>query len=525
MTAPQEHTLKLRTGQRAFSRFTYEHRLTAFVARRQYGKTVTLSGIALRKMMKTPGHTVIFGSAKLNLSREIVRKEADVLQKAIAAFGANPLLGTYDAATGKQTHLTPDDFAEQFEAQRLEFRYYHDNTTYSRTKVVALRPDTVGETGDLMCDEIGRIANWREVWEAVEPIVASNPTFRLILSTTPPPDDTHYSFSMLAPPVGAEFPVNPAGNTYRTDSGVWVLRLDAFDAWADNVAVYDLDTGKPLPPEAHRQRSMDKDAWDRNYGCKFIVGGSAACGLIQLDGAQQRGVGTCAFFAIDSDSDFQAATTWLEKHVSPDSPVGLGVDVATTEKESSNPTAVAVMERMGINSVVRAIFLWKTRDPAIARERLSGLLRAIERRPGGRPRKLCIDATSERYFATELQRHLAAQVPVELVIASETVLPPGYSDTVTMKTWLGDRYVAELDDNHLTLPPERYVREDHRLPKKIRGAYVCEADPEGRHGDTFDACKLALHALLGPNAGPIMVFEGTRCSQILTDRRTREVVA
>ena len=102
-------TLKLRTGQRAFLRLIDEQRLTAFLARRQYGKTTTFAAVALMKMMKRRDHTVIFGSAKLNLSREIVRKEAAILQKAIddlvgpTSLGADKgMLQIVDTAAAKQ---------------------------------------------------------------------------------------------------------------------------------------------------------------------------------------------------------------------------------------------------------------------------------------------------------------------------------------------------------------------------------------------------------------------------------------
>jgi len=108
---------------------------------------------------------------------------------------------------------------------------------------VALNTSTVGETGDLITDEVGRAKQFKEVCEAIEPIIASNPEFRWLLTTTPPPDDTHYSFELLAPPVGLELPVNPKGNWYRSDLGVWVLRLTANDAFADGVPLYDGDTG------------------------------------------------------------------------------------------------------------------------------------------------------------------------------------------------------------------------------------------------------------------------------------------
>lgn len=525
-------TLKMRTGQRAFMRLIDEQRLSAFLARRQYGKTTTFAAVALKKMMKRRDHTVIFGSAKLNLSREIVRKEAAILQQAIdslagQAAGAKGALQIVDTAAAKQpARFNADDFASVYEAQRLEFRFYHTKTSYSRTKVVALLPDTVGETGDLMMDEVGRVRNFREVWEAVEPIVQSNPDFRCTLCTTPPPDDTHFSFEMLAPPVGMEFAPDPAGNRYRSDFGVQVLRVDAWDAAADGVPVYDLESGEPLTPEQSRQRAPDKDAWDRNYGVKFVVGGSAACSLVLLDTAQKRGVNQCRFFQIENDADFLRALNWISEHVG-DGPVGVGGDLATTEKESSNPTAVAIVERKGVEFIVRAILVWKTRDPDVATERFRAVLQAVERRQaGGRAKALAVDATSEKYFAAALKKELAAMVPVDLVNASERVERPGH-EPMNYKQWLGSQLVGELDDNHMTLPAERYVREDFRLVKKERGQFVCEPDVMGRHGDTFDAVKLGLHAIvarIGTMTQP-RAFSRTRAALTLKTRRERVVVA
>lgn len=295
-------TLKLRAGQRRFHRFVDKHRISALLARRQYGKTTTVAGVALKKMMRIRGHTVVFGSAKLSLSREIVRKEAQIFQSALAGLRSQSdaaRLQLTDAGKPLPADINADDFAEVVEAQRFEFRFYHSNneSDYSRTKVVALLPDTVGETGDLITDEVGRVKNWREVVEAITPIISSNPSFRWILTTTPPPDDTHYSFEQLAPPIGAEFQPNPEGNTYVSELGVHCLRIDAYDA-ADNVPLYDDDTGEPITPQEHRRRSHDKDAWDRNYGVRFLVGGSAACGMVFLNTAQHRGMGNCALFQI-----------------------------------------------------------------------------------------------------------------------------------------------------------------------------------------------------------------------------------
>jgi len=491
--------VKWRKSQRRFMRLTDEHRLTAILARRQFGKTFIFAGIALKKMMKRPGHTVIFGSAKLNLSREIVRKEASVIQDAIHQAIAEhaSALQVADAQTGKiPDKLTVDDFADLFEAQRLEFRFYHSRTVYSRTKVVALRADTVGETGDLMADEIGFVKNWREVWEAIEPIASSNPEFRITLSTTPPPDDAHFSFEQLVWPMGTEFPINPEGNIYKSDHGVWVLRVSAFDAFADNVPVYDMDKGEPLAPAEHRKRSHDKDAWDRNYGTMFILGGTSACNALLLANAQQRGLTKgCRFFLVETDDDLLDACSWITANLS-SKPVGVGIDPATTENETSNPTSVAVTEQDGKEFVAKAVLVWKTANDKVATWRIKSVFAAIAKRPiGGRAKRGSIDATNERYWANSIRAELHGEVPILLTVGSETVKKPGMEESMTLKQYMGKKVTDTLEDNCLTLPPDRYIKDDFRLVKKKKGSFDNELDADGKHGDTFDAVKQSIYAL------------------------------
>ena len=523
-------SFKVRAGQREFERGVDDHRIAGLLARRQYGKTTIGGRIALKKMMRIKGHTVLFGSVKLDLGREIVRKEAEQIQRAftllVESANAKPIDVVESGRDQSVLKLRADDFAELYEAQRLEFRYHHSNTVYSRTKVVALTPAAVGETGDLILDEVGRVKNFREVWEAVKPIIASNPDFRCILTTTPPPDDTHYSFELLAPPLLDDFPVQPQGNWYKSDLGVWVLRVTAWDAYADGVPLYDDDTGAPISPEESRARESDKDAWDRNYAVKFVIGGTAAVGLLQLDTAQRRGIGQCGYFNIAVDSDLDAAITFLTEHLGAGK-VGIGFDVATTTKALSNPSAVTVREKIGAENFNRLIVTWKTTDPALAQERLGKIIAAVRaRKEGGPARRLCIDATSERYFAQDCRTEFGAQLPVELVIASETLEVPGQPEPITMKQYLGSRLVAEFDDNHEVLPPERYIKEDFRLEKKEKGQFVCEPAPDGKHGDTFDSTKLADWALSSVfDSGPPVFFETSRRNQVIADRRERSVLA
>lgn len=489
---------KVRSGQREFENGVRRHRLAGLLARRQYGKTTIASRIALRKMLATPGHTVIFGSVKLDLGREIVRKEAEAVQRSIALLagdaGSN-LLQVVDGQRGRDAApLTADDFAELYEAQRLEFRLYHSRTVYSRTKVVALTTAAVGETGDLILDEVGRVKNFREVWEAVKPIIASNPTFRCVLTTTPPPDDAHYSFELLAPPIGLEMPVSPTGNWYRSELGIHVLRITAFDAYADDVPMYDNDTGEPISPEQDRAKDPDKDAWDRNYGVKFVLGGTAAVGLLQIDAAQRRGIGQCLCVVVQDDSDFDRALAFLRANLGTNR-VGVGYDIATTEKQTSNPSSVTVMEERGANLVAVVTIVWKTPDPAVATDRVWRTLEAIESRGEGlRARRLVIDASNEVYFATALQQLFCGHCPVELVKGGETIDLPG-NEPQTMKAYLGNQLVGAFDDNRITTAPERYIKTDMRLVRKDRGSFDTELGTNGEHGDTFDSHKLALHAL------------------------------
>lgn len=503
--------MNLRSGQQEFERGIDRHRVAGFLTRRQYGKTTLAARLALKKMLRTPGHTVVFGSVKLDLGREIVRKEAEAIQRAIGSLADGDMadaIRLVDSATGNAAPTGADDFAEIYEAQRLEFRLYHSRTIYSRTKVVALTTDAVGETGDLILDEVGRVKNFRAVWEAVKPIIASNPAFRLVLTTTPPPDDMHYSFELLGPPVGAELPVNPKGNWYRSDLGIPVLRVTVYDAHADGVQIYDDDTGAPITPEESRRRDPDKDAWDRNWAVKFVFGGTAACGLLQIKSAQARGIGRCLCIQVEDDSDMDRGIEWLRAHLGSGT-VGLGLDLATTEGEMSNPTSLTVLERSGIECIGVLTLVWKTRDPEIAMARIRRVVTDVRTiRPGNPPRRLCIDATNERYFSTSVQTALASLGPVELVISSETVEQPG-SEPITKKALLGNQYVGELDDNHLTLPPERYLLDDHRLVRRDRGSFTTALGPNGEHGDTFDSHKLALHALTS-TAGGIDSMAGIR---------------
>ena len=499
-------------------------RLWALLWERQAGKSTTFADFALYEMMRYCPRTVVYGSASLLLAqeitlkaslragesaREIIAADARGFQAFAAAaqsqLGSGLQFQTADAGKDKVLpKLSEADFAELFETQRLEFRVYHDRTRYSRTKVIAPNVATARSwSGTVLLDEIAFIRNLRELITALLPIISTSTAYKLILSTTPPEfDDTHYSFELLAPPAGHEFTPRAEGNWYESEAGIRVHRADAHDTHLAGKKIFDLKTGVEITPEEAFRRAPNKDGHRIAHWLWWMLGGSAACDLLRLKVAQERGAEKgCQNFPIDTPADMVRALNWLAEHVDPKAKIGLGFDVATTTKGKSNPSVVSLGEEHGPELVIRARFVWKTKDPDIANERLDGILGVLARRPGGQAVALAQDATNEKYYAESNRKRLRARLPVLLVVASESVAKPGLEKATNWKEYLGDQHVAKLDDNNLTLPPDTYTRQDYRLVMKDRGRFVCEPNDQGMHGDTFDGDKLAGHALNRPAGG------------------------
>lgn len=494
-------------------------RLWALLWERQAGKSTEFADFALYEMLRNRNRTVIYGSASLLLgqeitlkasiragqsAREIVEADAKLLQK--FAHGAQSSVGDkfkFETVDADKDEILPKiseaDFAKLFEDGKLEFRVYHSRTSYSRTKVIAPNVATARSwSGTVLLDEIAFIHNLRELITALLPIISTNKDYKLILSTTPPEfDDTHYSFELLAPPAGLEFKPNPKGNWYESENGIRVHRADAFDTYAAGKKIYDLKTGAEITPEEAFKKAPNKDGHRIAHFLAWMIGGAAACDLQRLRVAQERGGEKCQNFQIGTDADMVEAVNWLAANVDPQAKIGIGFDVATTTKGISNPSVVSIIEEHGPEWIVRARFVWKTKDPDIANERLDSIIDCIARRPGGRARGLSQDATNEKYYAEANRKRLRRKLPVNLVVASESVEKPGLDKPTNWKEYLGEILVQKLDDNNLTLPGDTYTREDYRLVMKDRGKFVCEPNDRGMHGDTFDADKLAGSALAG----------------------------
>jgi hypothetical protein len=437
----------------------------------------------------------------------------------VPASKPKPQFKIFDSANDCEVKkYTLADFTDLFRQQRLEFRVYYEPNSYSRTKVIAPNIATARSwSGTVLLDEVAFIRNLRELITALLPVISTDKQFKLILSTTPPEfDDTHYSFELLAPPAGLQFVPRPEGNWYTSESGVRVHRADAFDTALAGKKIFDLKTGEEISPQEAFTRAPNKNGHRIAHWLTWMVGGSAACDMLRLRTAQERGLGQCQNFQINSDIDMTPALNWLHENLGGVAAsrqsaansylkIGLGFDVATTTKGKSNPSVISIMEEHGPEWVVRARFIWKTREPALANQRISSILDVLERR-GIRPRALAQDATNERYYGEQNRNEFRRRLPVLLVVASQAVEKPGLDKPTNWKEFLGNQLVAKLDDNHLTLPPDEYTRLDYRLVMKDRGRFVCEPNDQGMHGDCFDADKLAGHALATFPAGRPIAF-------------------
>lgn len=182
--------------------------------------------------------------------------------------------------------------------------------------------------------------------------------------------------------------------------------------------------------------------------------------------------------------------------ITPQHPLAAGLDVATTTKRKSNPSALAIVQKVAGDFIVRAVARWKTGDPRATAAVLDELLALPH---GLRLRRLVIDATSERFFAAEQRARLAGRVVVELVVRSEATTYRG--EAMNWKTYLGNLLVQTCEDGHLLLPEAEWLRADLRSVKRDKGGFVCEVDADGNHGDCFNAIEQALHGVFGAD-GP-----------------------
>ena len=509
---------------RKFTRRKYENAALVAVRRtrqlilfwaRRCRKSTTLGSIAFDEMSGDPGRTVIAASASLLLGKELIGMTLTASEQAAIVTGeASAIRNVFEEGAGDKgmqlqiadaskdkvyTGLSAEDFAELYKSSSMEMRLYFDRSKYSRLKIIAPNPATArGWGGTVLRDEAGYtpVGLERELQVATKPIMDTDKSFKLIYASNLCPNDRHPFFEMTMPPADKEFPACDQGHFYRGQNGILVHRVALADAYAAGHVLYD-DQGQPLTLEQFRAAPGNKLGLAISYDLTHQSGGTAAIDLVALLTAQKRGAAGCVFQFVDTDGEFKRAVDLL-RNVLGAGRVGIGFDVASTTGETSNPSSITVTEQTGVERWQRLVVVFKSKKRAVMSERLAMIARAVrERRAGGPARRLCIDASNERLSAEETKDDLQAMIPVELVVNSVGVepLPAGYEQAINYKTYLGDRYSIAVNDGRYALPPGEYIKTDQRLTMKDQGRYICDPEPDGKHGDTFDSGKLADWAL------------------------------
>jgi hypothetical protein len=504
-----------------------QERVIGLLWTRRGRKSTTLGNIAFDELSGESGRTVIAASASLLLGTELVSQAVTATEQAIVvgrealamrealgwgAQGKGLDLQAADAETGKvHRNISDDDFADLYQSKKLELRLYFDRTNYSRLMVIAPNPATArGWGGTVLRDEVGftRAGLETELQIAVDPIFRTDPRFKMIYASNLPRDDRHPWFEMTLPPAESEFPAQAQGHFYRGQNSILIHRVSLADAYAAGHVLYD-NRGQPMTLDEFRRDPANRIQLPGSYDLIHSAGGTAVVDLMALLSAQKAGAKECAFLFVDDDRDFQRGMQLLRDLVT-DGTVGIGVDVASTTGDTSNPTSVTIMEKKGVERRQRVVLVWKEKREATQRDRLRQIVQTLRARPDGGPaRRMCIDGSNERLFAEGTQAELAGLIPVQVIVSGATVdpAPPGYTESINYKTYLGDLYSAAINGGTMAMPPDEYIKQDHRLTVKNGGRYECDPQPDGKHGDTFDSGKLAEFALMA-TGGALESTEG-----------------
>lgn len=187
--------------------------------------------------------------------------------------------------------------------------------------------------------------------------------------------------------------------------------------------------------------------------------------------------------------------TWIDLLIA-QAPVGVGFDLATTEKKKSNPSSITVAQRDGYRTVERLTVRFKTDREAVSRAMLRIILEDLKS-VGCPIRRICLDGSNERFFCERLQKEFSVFAPVDAIVASEKPDPKMYplAGEGNWKQYLGAGYAALYEDALIAIAPEEWLRKDRRSVLRDKGTFVNTLDEDGNHGDTWDSGKLARHAL------------------------------
>jgi phage FluMu gp28-like protein len=403
---------------------------------RQIGKSYVLAAWAIWRMMSRPGRLVTVLSNSRENGIEFAQKCQEILALAGAAFEQSQSL----------------DLEILITEIRLKVQ-----GRISRVKILAANPRTArGFSGDVILDEFAHQQDDAAIWEAIEPVLASNKDFLCrIAGTGNGRRGKFYEFV-----TGGQFPVS---------------RVSRTDAWRQGTKVYHPVTRAEVTPTEARAAAADKIAYDQNYELAFTGGGAP---LLTADAILKAEEADCGEIIDGEPSGLALVRLSSQDHMK-----FVGIDIGRTK----DLTVATVLELIEKKLYTRAIVRLASMPFREQTRILSMLLETLgQKLTGG-----CLDMTG---VGLGLAEELSERFPGRLtgVHFSQNVT---WADAeVRITDAMSVNLLGLFEDERIKIPAEAALRASLQLPERSGRASGILYTPRSAAGHADDFWSLALGA-------------------------------
>jgi phage FluMu gp28-like protein len=464
---------------------------------RQIGKSFTLAAWAVDRLLSRPGRLVTVLSNSRENGAEFVAKCAEVCH----------LNGTEYESVDKSQGL-------RFQNMRMEVRI-RANGKVGRIKVLAANPRTArGFSGDLILDEFAFHEDSAAIWEAAEPILASNPDFLCRMASTgngrrnlfyrmvsggrsmggsgDPPDAASDPLDASTPAAARVARQNGQVARATQEEGICisslgtkVSRITRTQAHGMGVKIYDSNTREAITPEEAREQALDKRAYDQNYECSFADENLTLLSHELITTAERDDAG----FICEQDWSQECLRSLLTAHGS----LFVGFDVG----RKVDLSVITVMEDLNGLKVVRGILRIQNMRLPEQQERLGEICRLPKFR------RAAIDMTGLGLGLFEYAQKQFGSSRIHGINFSTTVpatramaLEGRKRETVRVTEAMAMELLQAYEDRRIQHPADARLRDDLRKPEKIttpggRVSIAATRDEAG-HADHFWSFALAV---------------------------------
>jgi len=420
---------------------------------RQIGKSYALAAWAVGRLLSHPGRLVTILSNSKSNGMEFVVKGASVCNLMRVACEA--------------VDLSPD---QRIENMRMEIRVTVDGKV-GRIIVLAANPRTArGFSGDLILDEFAFHEDSPAIWDAVEPIISSNPDFLCRIAST-----GNGRFNIF-------YRMANESSPYR------ISRVRRSEAWRMGVKIFDPATRREITPDEARAAALDKASYDQNYECAFNEENMALLTNALISACEYSQAATPECHICTQDWSYEA----LEFLRACKGPLAIGLDVGRTR----DITVITIGEKIGGIVFTRAIL----RISQIRLPQQLDRLRPILRMPNfGR---LSGDATGLGLGLVEFAQEECGAYRAEAVqFASRekrTVRGIQQSDSALVTELMALDLLDVFESRSIRIPCEMSLRDSLRKPERITtsgGVRIAATRDEAGHADEFWSLALMVRAL------------------------------